>query len=148
MDMNEKEMISKIKDIFEESQIEGKVILTKPVFCEVKDEYADISLLMIVYQNEISDSQIENIKKSYQDLGKETGKDITIEVVSLQGWENLIEGKSFYANMDNWETILCEYVVNSSGLDAALDDVKNGNLTHYKDIDEMIKDILNKPEVE
>lgn len=141
-------MISKIKNIFEESQIEGKVILTKPVFCEVKDEYADISLLMIVYQNEISDSQIEKIKKSYQDLGKETGKDITVEVVSLQGWENLIEGKSFYANMDNWEKILCEYVVNSSGLDAALDDVKNGNLTHYKDVDEMIKDILNKPEVE
>ena len=141
-------MISKIKDIFEESQIEGKVILTKPVFCEVKDEYADISLLVIVYQNEISDSQMENIKNSYKDLGKKTGKDIAVKVVSLQGWENLIEGKSFYANMDNWEGILCEYVVNSPELEAALDDVKNGNLTHYKDVDEMIKDILNKPEAE
>lgn len=140
------EIISRIKDIFEESRIEGKVIQTEPVLSYVKDDSADISLLVIVYQNEISGNIIEDIKRPLKDLEKESGKDITVKVVSLQGWENLVANESFYADMTNWKAILYEYGEHSKGLDAALEDIKNGNLSSYDSVDAMIDDILNSPD--
>lgn len=140
------EIISRIKEIFEESRIEGKVIQTEPVVSYVKDDYADISLLVIVYQNEISDNLIEEIKRPLKDLEKETGKDIAVKVVSLHGWENLVAEESFYADMKNWKETLYEYVDHSPGLDAAIEDVKNGNLSSYTSVDEMFDDILNSPD--
>lgn len=138
-------MISQIKEVFEESRIEGKVIQTEPVLCDVKDDYADISLFVIVYQNEISDNLIEEIKRPLKDLEKETGKDITVKVVSLQGWENLVANDSFYTEMKNWKGILYEHVEHSSGLDAAMEDIKKGNLSFYTNIEEMIESVLNEP---
>lgn len=143
LEQNYAEIISRIKEIFEESQIEDKVIQTEPVLPYVKDDYADISLLVIVYQNEISDNLLEVIKGPLKDLEEETGKDITVKVVSLQGWENLVANESFYADMKNWKEILYEYVGHRPGLDAAIEDVKNGNLSSYDSVEEMIDDILN-----
>lgn len=137
------EIITRIKEIFDESRVEGKVIQTEPVLSYVKDDYADISLLVIVYQNEISDNLIEDIKRPVKNLANETGKDITVKVVSLQGWENLVANESFYADMKNWKKTLYEYVEYRPELDAAMEEVKNGNLSSYDSVEEMMDDILN-----
>ena len=140
------EIISRIKEIFEESGVESKVIQTEPVVCDDKDDYADISLLVIVYQKEISDNLIEDIIRPLKYLEMETGKDITVKIVSFQGWDNLVVGELFYADMKNWEEILYEYVEHSPGLDAALKDINNGNLSSYNSMEEMFDDILNLPD--
>ena len=76
----------------------------------------------------------------------ETGKVISLKIVSLKEWEKLVENKSFFADMKNFKEILYEMVGKRTGLDEAIEDIKNGNLSTYNSVDDMIESVLNEPE--
>ena len=144
MDMNEKDLISRIKDIFEKSDIEGKVILMEPVPTDIKDEQSDINLLVILYQDETSYNQEKEIRIPLTELEVESGKVISLKVVSLKEWEKLAENNSFFADLKNFKEILYEMVGKRTGLDETMEDIKNGNVSTYTSVDEMIESVLNE----
>lgn len=146
VEMNVKYLISRIKDIFEKSGIEGKVILMEPILPDNKDEQSDINLLVILYQDETSYNQEKEIIIPLTELEVENGKVISLKIVSLKEWEKLVENKSFFAELKNFKEILYEMVGKRTGLDEAMEDIKNGNLSTYTSVDDMIETVLNEPD--
>lgn len=146
VEINDKDLISRIQDIFEKSGIEGKVILMEPILTDNNDEQSDINLLTILYQDETSYNQEQEIRIPLTELEVETGKVISLKIVSLKEWEKLVENKSFFAELKNFKEILYEMVGSRKALDEAIEDIKNGNVSSATSVDEMIKSILNEPD--
>lgn len=147
MDMNEKEISSGIVKLFEKLGIEGKVVIMEPTVSGSENR-SDYYLLVILYQHEVSSNEKKSIQRQLDKLVVETGNTISANIVSLNEWEKLIADSSPYAELDNFKEIIYEMVGSRKGLDEAMEDVRNGNLSSYNSVDEMIKDILNKPEEE
>ena len=147
MDMNEKEISSGIVKLFEKLGIEGKVVIMEPTVSGSENR-SDYYLLVILYQHEVSSNEKKSIQRQLDKLVVETGNTISANIVSLNEWEKLIADSSPYAELDNFKEIIYEMVGSRKGLDEAMADVRNGNLSSYNSVDEMIKDILNKPEEE
>ena len=147
MDMNEKEISSRIVNLFEKLGIEGKVVIMEPTVSGSENR-SDYYLLVILYQHEVSSNEKKSIQRQLDKLVVETGNTISANIVSLNEWEKLIADSSPYAELDNFKEIIYEMVGSRKGLDEAMEDVRNGNLSSYNSVDEMIKDILNKPEEE